>query len=355
MTEFLEENQKCPHCGSEEVEKFAAVDKAKFHEEVKAKWDDIIPLLPEKMRSGFYLIIPLVIICVEAINFFVPLPKVFPWHSDLLFFPWHSDFLFFPWHSGYFVIFVVFNIPMCFLSSWRYNNLQYPIDYSNWHNSYICYRCGKSFICKPPDSPLPAYWFIRKNKLAKLLALYSFALITIRFMGVFMSSLRNSYLSTLGGVLRTVSMTDGLLLRYFLRQDIFSMEQFATMSEFSMVHILFYMIPIAGALWLLTKRQSGVALIFAGAIGFVGLLEHTCSSAIFILSIFKGDFGPFNSVLPLTLTLALVLTLGFAFMGYKIHNISESLYKNNFHTSNLKIASTVLLFVFCYALSLLYH
>ena len=146
MTEFLEENQKCPHCGSEEVEKYATADTAKFHEEVKAKFEAVIPYLPKKVRLRIFLIVPFVIFCVEVINYFMILPTAFPWHSDLLFFPWNSSI---------FVILVPYLLLSQFLSSSRYNNLQYPIDYSNWHNSYICYRCGKSFIPEPPDSPLP--------------------------------------------------------------------------------------------------------------------------------------------------------------------------------------------------------
>ena len=341
MTEVLEENLQCPHCRSEDVEQYATADKAKFHEEVKARFEAVIPYLPKKVRLWLFLIAPFVMLCIEVINYFMILPTASPWHYDLLFFPWHSVIF----------LFLVASLSLIpFLSSFNYNNREYPIAYSNWCNSYICYRCGKSFNREQPDYTSPESLLIRKNKLVKLLVFYSFAPIAIHFLGLFMGLFQNSYLSTLGSALRAISQAGGFLFR----QKSFSMEQFVEISEFSIDHMIFYITPIVGVLWLLRKRQDGASLIFAGMIGFFGNLDYIFFSVhfgfFFFDFIFRGGGYPIISVLTFALALALALSLGFSLIASKILSISDLLYKKNFHTNELKIAGTFLLFVFCYAL-----
>ena len=336
MTEVQKGNLQCPHCGSEEVEQYATADTAKFHEEVKAR-DNLIPNPPQKIHLRFFLI-PLTLIGIGVLMLFkAPMITIYPPYAFSM----------------------VIGVPLtliAFLISLAYNALGYP-SRARWYDTYICYCCGQSFRrslvdekieqseadksrfgdeapkrnIEPPEPSLPTTWFILKDKLVKLLAFYGFAIIAIRFMGLIMSSVgRNPSFSgifRLGGVLRNVSLSESFLFR----QEIFSTQRFGMLSEFSIRHIIFYMIPIAGFLWLLKKRKSGAALIFAGTIGLVGFFDHGGSflySVYFLLrSLFRGSF----MFLGFWTLLSLALKLGFAFMAYKIFRISKSLYGENFY------------------------
>ena len=54
-------------------------------------------------------------------------------------------------HTGHFIVAIIAGLfTWAFYSmsqeASEYNEKQYPIDYDNWKNSYICHRCGNKFI-----------------------------------------------------------------------------------------------------------------------------------------------------------------------------------------------------------------
>ena len=327
MMEAKKENQKCPHCGSEEVEQYTTADKAKFHEEVKAK-GVIIPPPPKKIGLGIFLL-PVVIFVFgyaafdSMYHFISSMPFILLINLCVL------------------ILLTVF--PICL----GYNIWGYPAAYSNWCNTYVCYRCGRNFIMEPS---LPASWFIRRGKLVKLFALYAFSISAVRLLVrithyVSFSAFMSGYNSPVR-FLYPVSRTDSFLLF----KEILTEQGVVRPPEFYISHMVFYMIPIAGLLWLMKKRQSGAALIFTSSIGLVGLLDHAYS---FLFSVKNYLFYSKSMLLNSDMLLFLVLTLVFTFMAYKIFRISKSLYGQNFHTDKFKIAGTLFLFAFCYALPFL--
>ena len=381
MTEVHEEIQKCPHCGSEEVEQYATADTAKFHEEVKAK-GVVIPNPPKEANMRTF-------ITLFGIIIFFIIPSI----MDLVLL------------INLVLISVV--ILIAFFIRLSYNALRYPSAYSRWYNeninTYICYCCGRSFSyslvnekseqdktgesrfgdaaakrnIEPLESSLLMPWFIRKKELINLLSLYAFALMAFRsIVRIMRFALHRVPISSaspevdLEMCLSPISLADSFL--FFNEVIISAPWDVSLLPEPSISHTIFYMIPFVGLLWLLHRRQSGTSLIFAGTIGLIGFLDHICSFLCFIYFFFRpffwsyfepivfggNDFMPigfWGYFKPIDFLYFPLPALGFAFMAYKIFRISKSLYGQNFYTNKLKIAGTILLFVFCYALPFLYY
>ena len=151
MTEVLEKNLQCPHCGSDDVEQYVMDDTEKFHENVKEKEKvkvkvkvkekvALIPPSPKKIRLGNFLIL--------FTLFGIGIYEIIH-HGDS-----HVA-------SVLIVLLMLIGVAITLIAFFiclGYNTLRYPSAYSRWYdeniNTYVCYCCGRSFSYSPADEKI---------------------------------------------------------------------------------------------------------------------------------------------------------------------------------------------------------